>query len=159
MINKSKLFTTYNKAKKAARDGKLDPKSVNKALGILQQNNPKQYRTTLNSCDCQARVYDPQKPCKHMVSLMIKTRISQNNNPQPVKIMNTQAPAAQYDNRSPWIETSDGTYIIAELVTGGYFLHQFYSIDDIKEWMRTERHGTMVRPTNTRGSKRGNITH
>jgi predicted nucleic acid-binding Zn finger protein len=65
----------YNKAKAAARQGrgKLDPKRVDRALGVLQKKQASPYITTIKYCSCE----DYRRhgnPCKHMIAMMIKFR-------------------------------------------------------------------------------------
>lgn len=76
-MTKSEIFSMYNKARAAARKGKLEAGRVNRALGILQtQNYVNKYNTTIHSCNCEDHKRH-QVPCKHMVALMIKVRIGQ----------------------------------------------------------------------------------
>ena len=81
MINKSYLFTVYNKARSAAKTGKLDLKRVNKALGILQTpdyytGDKAEYGPSIHSCGCPD--YKVRRvTCKHMISEMIKYRIDE----------------------------------------------------------------------------------
>lgn len=65
-MNKSYLFTQYNQIK---TDRSLDPKRVNRALGVAQMTTPRPYITTKNSCTCP----DGQKHvCKHMIALRMQ---------------------------------------------------------------------------------------
>ena len=78
-MNQSRLFTIYNKARVAARNGLLDEARVNKALGILQSNDyysDKDYLTTLKSCTCPDHQFRGTT-CKHMIAKMIETRMDQ----------------------------------------------------------------------------------
>ena len=76
-MTKSQLMSVYNKARTAARQGKLDPARVNRAFGILQAKDAgahlSKYGATVKSCTCidHART---GKPCKHMIAQMIVTR-------------------------------------------------------------------------------------
>jgi len=75
---KSQLFTTYNKARHAARQGKIDGKRLNRALGILlSKSYPHQYNTTIKTCDCPDSRRHPEITCKHRLAAMIQVRISQ----------------------------------------------------------------------------------
>lgn len=76
-MTKSELFSMYNKARAAAKHGKLEAGRVNRALGILQTKDYiSKYHTTIKSCDCEDHKRH-QVPCKHMVALMIERRIAQ----------------------------------------------------------------------------------
>lgn len=73
----SEIMTVYNKARAAARAGKLDEKRVNRALGLLMsKNSNRPYNTTVKSCDCPDHaIY--RNTCKHMIKNMMQVRISQ----------------------------------------------------------------------------------
>jgi hypothetical protein len=75
-MNKSQIFSIYNKARKAPREGKLDEGAVNRALGVIQRKGESKYITTIRSCNCDARKYNSSKPCKHMIAKMMQTRIT-----------------------------------------------------------------------------------
>jgi hypothetical protein len=87
MMTKSELFTQYNKAKAAAKQGKLDAKRVDRALGIAQSKNyPHSYQTTIKSCNCVDHRRNPNIVCKHMVKKMMEVRIDQSHvQPAPVQ--------------------------------------------------------------------------
>ena len=75
---KSQLFTTYNKACKAAREGKIDGKRLNRALGILlSKSYPHQYNTPIKPCDCPDSRRHPEIVCKHRLAAMIQVRMNQ----------------------------------------------------------------------------------
>ena len=75
---KSAIFTTYNKARKAARQGKIDGARLNRALGILlSKSYPHQYNTTIKTCDCPDSRRHPEIVCKHRLAAMIQVRMSQ----------------------------------------------------------------------------------
>ena len=75
---KSAIFTTYNKARKAVRQGKIDSKRLNRALGILlSKSYPHQYNTTIKTCDCPDSRRHPEITCKHRLAVMIQVRMSQ----------------------------------------------------------------------------------
>lgn len=82
-FTKSELFSWYNRARAAARQGKIEAKRVNRALGYLQSGQAQtkwaEYHTTTTFCGCpdHARGHT----CKHQIALMIVKRIEQN---QPV---------------------------------------------------------------------------
>lgn len=75
-MNKSKLFSVYNKARVAARNGRLDTGRVNRALGVAQSKNARPYNTTITSCDCPDSLYRGAT-CKHRVALMMQKRMEQ----------------------------------------------------------------------------------
>ena len=86
---KSDLFRAYNLARTAARKGgAFDRQRLNRALGILQtattgvwaggfldytNEEGKQYRTTLKSCNCPDRA--PYGWCKHKLALALIVKI------------------------------------------------------------------------------------
>lgn len=79
-MTKSEIFTQYNKAMAAARQGKLDPKRVNRALGIAQTKAPEQkYITSIKSCNCVDHQQHPSVACKHMIARMIEVKIDRAN--------------------------------------------------------------------------------
>ncbi len=74
-MTKSEIFSMYNKARAAARKGKLEAKRVNRALGILQtKQHDQKYNTTINSCNCEDHKRHAV-PCKHMVAKMIEVKV------------------------------------------------------------------------------------
>ena len=78
-MDKSKLFTVYNRARGAAHRGALDTGRVNRALGIAQSKvyrGREPYVTTLAQCTCPDYQYR-HAICKHMIALFLKTRIEQ----------------------------------------------------------------------------------
>lgn len=78
-ITKSQIFGVYNKARAAAKAGKLDEKRVNRALGYLLSGQAAskwaEYNTTVKFCGCP----DHRKghTCKHQIALMVYKRIEQ----------------------------------------------------------------------------------
>lgn len=75
-MTKSELFTQYNKARAAAKHGKLDVARVNRALGIAQsKNRENKYQTTIKSCTCKDHELHPAVACKHMVAKMIEVKV------------------------------------------------------------------------------------
>ena len=77
-MTKSEIFTQYNKARSAGVLNGLDPKRVNRALGLLQRKDGGEgklsdYRTTVKSCGCM----DSQmgNTCKHRIVRMIEYKI------------------------------------------------------------------------------------
>lgn len=76
-MDRSKLFYVYNRAKRASKEGKLRPRDVNRALGLLQRRDQSwrsKYHTTLKGCQCPACCYR-SGVCKHIVALMIEKRM------------------------------------------------------------------------------------
>ena len=79
-MNKSQIFTAYNKARTAARKGatssagSLEVGRVNRALGVLQMSTPRPYHTTCRECDCPDRQRHPAIICKHMAACQIEYR-------------------------------------------------------------------------------------
>lgn len=75
MTQKSALFTAYNKARRAARSGKLDIGRVNRALGVAQAKRARPYQTTVKGCDCP----DGRRGnvCKHRIAAMLQVRAAQ----------------------------------------------------------------------------------
>jgi hypothetical protein len=146
-MNRSQLFTQYNKARKAAREGKLDPKAVNKALGLCQSSQERPYFTTTKSCNCPAFVYGNGKACKHMVAKMLKVRIAQaeqnvTSQPKPID------PAKPKVKPILILMTGDkGESYCAEQVSGGYYIHSWSFIWEAEEFITSHVEINWVRPT------------
>lgn len=76
LMTRSQLFHTYNLARSAARNGKLEPGRTNRALGILMSKDAEQHLTkygaTVSQCHCQ----DARRGnvCKHRIARMIQKR-------------------------------------------------------------------------------------
>lgn len=65
----SGLFTAYNVARGLARKGKLEPKRVNRALGIAQSNDPSNpYGCTATMGKCPDARNRPGVTCKHQIA-------------------------------------------------------------------------------------------
>lgn len=73
---KSELMVWYNRARSAAKRGKLDLERVNRAFGWLQMKEPHIYQTTVKTCSCPDRMRHPEQACKHMIGAMILSRIA-----------------------------------------------------------------------------------
>lgn len=86
-MNRSDLFKWYNKARAAARQGRLDPDRVNTALGALQSGRAdahwRKYGTTVSECNCPDSFYRGTV-CYGRVALMIVTRNKQTRDSAPV---------------------------------------------------------------------------
>lgn len=79
MVNRSLLFTVFNKVRAIARRNPslYDEKRVNKALGILQSKDyyaDKDYFTTTKSCTCPDHMIR-QVNCKHIIAAQMKAEI------------------------------------------------------------------------------------
>lgn len=163
-MDKSKLFTTYNKARKAARQGKLDPKAVNAALSVLQSSTARPYHTTTHGCDCPARTYNPGKACKHMIAEMIKVRAEPKPTTPAVEINEitglpyTAEPAAQPETVFSR-NAQTGHFYTCEILPAGYNIHVFYSESDGTAWIASAQHGTITHPRNSRGKFNHRIDH
>ena len=72
-VSKSVLFSNYNACRQLVRDGLLDAGRLNRAGGIAQSKQERQYRTTSTSCTCPDRTYRPWQVCKHMISLVLQS--------------------------------------------------------------------------------------
>ena len=77
-MTKSQIFSQFNKARSTGVLNGLEPKRVNRALGILQsadggEGKLSDYQTTVKSCGCM----DSQmgNTCKHRIALMIAYKI------------------------------------------------------------------------------------
>jgi hypothetical protein len=105
-MTKSEIFTQYNKARAAAHQGKLDPKRVNRALGIAQTKATEQkYITSIKSCTCEDHKRN-STPCKHMIAKMIEVKIDRANireklvaEPVEPKVIYVEL---EYASMSPW---------------------------------------------------------
>jgi hypothetical protein len=75
-MTKSEIFTQYNKARSAARQGKLDPKRVDRALGVVQRKAQSEYITTTRGCSCEDHSRHPGIACKHMIAKMIEIKVA-----------------------------------------------------------------------------------
>ena len=74
-MNRSSLFAAYNRARHAAKEGAIDPRRLNRALGLALRKEPASgYHTTLRSCDCRDAEIHPRVICKHRLALMLKRR-------------------------------------------------------------------------------------
>jgi hypothetical protein len=73
-MDKSQIFTQYNKARKAVSDGILERGRVNRALGIAQSKSERKYETTVGHCTCPDSTYRPGVVCKHRIALMMEIR-------------------------------------------------------------------------------------
>jgi len=72
----SLAFTVYNKARTAARQGRIDEKRLNRALGLVLSGKQRPYNTTLHSCDCPD-YRRTGKPCKHIIRGWIEQRMGE----------------------------------------------------------------------------------
>lgn len=158
-LTRSEIFTQYNKARAAAKHGKLNAQRVNKALSVLQSKAQSQYHTTTNSCDCKARVYNPRVVCGHMIAKMVEYRAAGAKpvqpEPQPIEDERIMAPGVIYENHA-------GNIIVAELLPlHHYQTHYFFTTDEAQAWIDAGQHGTVLNPMNVRGGYRwvGKVKH
>lgn len=61
----------YNLARNLAREGRIDGRRLNRALGVAQRREPSPYVTTLEACSCPDFQYR-RRPCKHMYAVMLR---------------------------------------------------------------------------------------
>lgn len=106
MITKSEIFTQYNKARSAARLGKLDPKRVDRALGVAQLKVQPEYLTTTKSCSCEDHSRHPSIACKHMIAKMIEVKVARTHE-QPKADPKVIYIELEYATISPWNIVSD----------------------------------------------------
>jgi len=142
-MTKSELFTQYNKARAAARKGLLDPKRVNKALGLAQLKIPRPYKTTINSCNCKDRINRPTVKCSHMIEEMIEYRATHASQPQTPPEPEPESP----------LMNSNGDWLTAEQMTGSYRLHIFCYQSDWLEYKNAHSHISWVRPSHATGRR------
>jgi len=142
-MTKSELFTQYNRARAAARKGLLDPKKVNKALGLAQSQTKRPYLTTTKSCSCEDRYYHPDKPCYHMIEKMLEYRATHPAQPQTPPEPETESP----------LMSSNGDWLVAEQLATSYFIHVFYYQSDWLEYKNAHPRITWVRPSHATGRR------
>jgi hypothetical protein len=72
---KSKLFKTYNHARRLVYEGSLDAARLNKALGLAQRlkEEPNDYQTTADRCLCPDSAWRTAHICKHRLSAILRT--------------------------------------------------------------------------------------
>jgi len=73
VVNKSRLFTSFNSSRSMARAGVIDAQRLNKALGVAQTeqgSHIEHYRSTKDDCGCPDRRYRGQV-CKGMLALLL----------------------------------------------------------------------------------------
>jgi hypothetical protein len=104
MMTKSEIFTQYNKARSAAKAGKLDAKRVDRALGVAQLKVQPEYLTTTKSCSCEDHSRHPAIACKHMIAKMIEVKVARTHEPvKPVKVEpKVIYIELEYASVSPW---------------------------------------------------------
>lgn len=144
-MTKSEIFTQYNKARKAAREGKLDLARVNRALGVAQLKLARPYATTIKSCTCPDYL-KTNKPCKHMIAKMIEAKVSKKVAPAPAPVPAPKvAPKVEWSG-GIWMRGNDGSYMTCESKMGRYNQHYFTTLEELQEWARGGFHGTLVHP-------------
>lgn len=140
-MNRSDMMRTYNLARTAARQGKLDPTRTNKALGILQSKDGgaskfDQYLTTTKGCSCPDHARTG-KPCKHMIARMIEVRA-----------------AGKPQQATPKVYTAaNGDVLMAEQRPGKYYLHTFRSESQFNEFAKSHPVIKFVRPADVYGKR------
>ncbi len=120
---RSELMSWYNRARSAARRGKLDIERVNRAFGWLEKKAPHIYETTIKSCSCPDHHNKPAIACKHMIGIMILSRIVEKREADKVKETKIIKPAittvlvgVQYSKKS-------------------YIRYEFKNQDEYKSWL------------------------
>jgi hypothetical protein len=142
-MTKSELFTQYNRARAAARKGLLDPKRVNKALGLAQSKTARPYLTTTKSCSCPDRYYHPDKPCYHMIEKMLEYRATHASQPQT---------PPEPEQESP-LMNSNGDWLTAEQRPGSYTIHVFCYPSDFAVYQRHNPGMQFTRPNHATGRR------
>ena len=79
-MTKNELFSIYNQARVAARNGKISLLRINRALGILQSRDGgkakfTEYHTTTHYCRCMDNSKNPSGICKHRLAKMMELRV------------------------------------------------------------------------------------
>jgi hypothetical protein len=143
-MNKSILMSTYNKAKAAARNGKLDITRTNKALGILMSKNSaarlEKYLTTTRTCSCPDHARTG-KPCKHMIARMIEVR---SQPAQPIKV-------------EPKVYVcTNGDILMAEQKSNSYHCHFFRTESQFNDYSLLHPTMRFVKPTMVHGKREHN---
>lgn len=76
-VDRSALFTAYNRGRRAAREGRIERRRLDRALGLAQRKAASpNYRTDLRACSCPdfsfrgARIHF----CKHQLALALRRR-------------------------------------------------------------------------------------
>jgi hypothetical protein len=79
-LYRKEVFRQYNRAKCSAMKGNLDPKRLNRALGLLMSkrfySKIAEYGTTYNSCGCPDST-NRTTFCKHRLAIIIAQRATQ----------------------------------------------------------------------------------
>lgn len=140
-MDKSMRMSIYNKAKAAARQGKLDPARTNKAFGMLQSADGgagkfQQYRTTTKTCNCPDHARTG-KPCKHMIARMIQVRGA----PQVVKPVSTV------------YVCTNGDIMMCEQKVNSYTCHYFRTEQHFQEYAKYHPTMRFVHPTKAHGKR------
>lgn len=99
LVTLSQKMSIFNKARAAAKHGKLDDQRTRRAFGILLSKDSEQrltkYQTTSQSCNCPDRKQHPEQSCKHMIAKMMLVRLAQNADLKPM--------VYQYLTREQWV--------------------------------------------------------
>lgn len=73
---RSAVFTAYNIARPYARNGYIDGKRLNAALGIALNRDDERCVTTLEACSCPD-YQNRKRACKHMLAKMLRELATQ----------------------------------------------------------------------------------
>jgi hypothetical protein len=142
-MTKSELFTQYNRARAAARKGLLDPKRVNKALGLAQSKTVRPYLTTTRSCSCPDAARHLGQPCKHRIAAMIEYRATHATQPQTPPEPEPESP----------LMNSNGDWLTAEQRPGSYTIHVFCYPSDFTDYQKQHPGMQFTRPSQATGRR------
>jgi len=78
-MTRSSLFAVYNRARRAARQGRLDRGRLDRALGLaMRKDQTARYCTDVRACSCPDAAYRLRvSPCKHRIAVMLEVRALQ----------------------------------------------------------------------------------
>lgn len=145
---KSEIFSIYNKARKAARQGKLNPAHVNKALGLLLSGKERPYVTTLKTCTCPN--WRSGIPCKHQVKRMMEYRIEQERHG---KQLQAQASAEALSGRH-YVEHNPADISLAEQWTSKTWIEYIFATQEQVQAFKIENPDvTLIATAQARGRK------
>ena len=153
-MDKKLVMGMYNKARAAAKQGKLDPIRTNKALGILQSKDAgrakfAEYRTTTKACSCPD-YHRTGKPCKHMIAKMIEVRATQI---QPAPVAQPIQRKVDHVLFEGEIHYSNGGVRMCEQRNTQHIDHLFDSKSDFIDFAKAHLFIKFVNPTLAKGRK------
>jgi hypothetical protein len=140
-MEKQKIFSWYNKAKRAARQGKLDPERVNLALGLLQTKDRSwrdKYHPTTESCGCPDHQFRGHT-CKHMIARMIEYRAENTTQQSSIPL--------------PGYESGDGEWVTALQESPSRWRVYVFSNANIARRYIAEHPGHWIAPSAARGRR------